>query len=260
MPTRSEPWPEGTPTWIDLGSEDLEGAKAFYSGLFGWDYVSGGQEAGGYLLAVLDGKAVAGIGPKQDQQMPTVWTSYFGSDDVDATAEKVTESGGHVVAPPFGVMDSGRMAIASDSAGAVFGIWQAGSHIGAERFNEHGALCWTELHTPEYNSAREFYPKVFGGEVSDISEESFVYSTFRRASDGEEVAGMLQDDRLPEAGPAYWLAWFASNDVDASIATALALGGSVLLEPSDSPFGRMAIARGPQGETFGLIAAPPESH
>ncbi|MFJ3956368.1 VOC family protein [Arthrobacter sp. NPDC090010] len=258
MPIRNEPWPEGTPTWVDLGSDDVEAAKAFYTGLFGWEYLSGGEEAGGYVLAQLDGKAVAGLGSKQDPQMPTVWTTYLAADDVDATTIKVGDAGGQIIAPPFDVMDSGRMAIASDTAGAAFGIWQAGTHIGAERYNEHGALCWNELHTRDYDAAREFYPAVFGVEFHDISGEGFVYSTFKRASDGQEVGGIHHDGQMPEGMPNYWLAWFAADDVDAGIAKAVELGATVLMPPMDSPFGRMSVIQGPQGEAFGLITLPTE--
>ncbi|XAS72140.1 hypothetical protein VUN82_24215 [Micrococcaceae bacterium Sec5.1] len=64
MSTQTEKWPAGTPAWVDLGVDDLPAAKAFYSELFGWDYLSGDEEAGGYLLAQLDGQAVGGTGPQ----------------------------------------------------------------------------------------------------------------------------------------------------------------------------------------------------
>lgn len=258
MPTRDVPWPNGTPTWVDLGSGDIEAAKGFYSGLFGWDYLSGGEDSGGYLLATLGGKAVAGIGPKQESQMPTVWTTYLASDNVDATARKVETAGGQLIAPPFDVMDSGRMAIAADTAGAAFGIWQAGTHIGAERFNEHGALCWNELHTREYDAAATFYPQVFDIELTDISTETFTYATFNRKSDGEEVGGVHHDGHMPEDLPNYWLAWFAADDVDLSVSRATELGASVLMPPTDSPFGRMSVIQGPEGEALGLITLPTE--
>lgn len=258
MTTRTTPWPDGTPTWVDLGTDDVEAAKAFYTSLFGWDYLSGGQESGGYLLAQIDGKAVAGIGPKQDAQMPTVWTTYIGSSDVDASAQAVSAAGGQLLAPPFDVMDSGRMAVAVDTVGAVFGIWQAGSHIGSERVNEHGALCWNELHTRDDDAAKAFYSAVFGYEYNDISDEGFTYATFKLAGDGSEVGGIHKDTQLAEGMPNYWLTWFAANDVDASTASAAELGATILMPAMDSAFGRMSIVQAPQGEVFGLITIPSE--
>ncbi|MFJ4226390.1 VOC family protein [Paenarthrobacter nicotinovorans] len=256
MSTKISSWPEGTPMWVDLGVEDPEAAKAFYSGLFGWEYLSGGEDSGGYLLAQVGGRAVAGIGPKQDPDAPNVWTTYFASDDVDVTAKKVTASGGQVVAPPFDVMDSGRMALAMDSIGAVFGIWQAGNHIGAERVNEHGALCWNELHTSDYEAARTFYSDVFDVSFQDITKDEFVYFTIKRPQDGREVGGIHYDTELALGAPDHWLAWFASDNVQRTATEATALGASLVMPVMDSPLGRMAIIQAPQGEVFGIIDAP----
>jgi predicted enzyme related to lactoylglutathione lyase len=256
MSTRISSWPAATPMWVDLGADDPEAAKDFYSGLFGWDFISGGEDAGGYVLACAGGRAVAGLGPKQDPQMPTTWTTFLGSDDVDVTAKKVAAAGGQLIAQPFDVMDSGRMALAVDSAGAVFGVWQAGNHIGAERVNEHGALCWNELHTRDYAAARSFYAEVFDVSYQDVTEDGLVYSTIRRPLDGREVGGVHHDTSLSGTTPNHWMTWFASDYVEGSATRAVELGATLLEPVTDSPLGRMAVVRGPQGEKFGLIDAP----
>ena len=46
MVTRDTAWPAGTPCWIDLGTRDVAGARAFYGGLFGWQIDDGPPEAG----------------------------------------------------------------------------------------------------------------------------------------------------------------------------------------------------------------------
>jgi predicted enzyme related to lactoylglutathione lyase len=258
MPDRSTPWPEGTPTWLDLAADDVESATAFYSDLFGWAYESGGEESGGYLLARLDGMAVAGIGPKQGAHGPTAWTTYLAADDADAVVAAVGRAGGQVLAGPVDVMGSGRMAVAMDTVGAVFGIWQAGSHIGAERVDEHGSSCWNELHTRDHDAARRFYAEVFGATFGELFGDDLVYSVLKRASDGKEVAGVYRDDHLLAGVPDHWLAWFASDDADASTARAVELGARVLVPAADSAFGRMSVVEGPQGEAFGLISLPSE--
>ncbi|SEJ14798.1 hypothetical protein SAMN04487917_10428 [Arthrobacter sp. yr096] len=256
MSTKISNWPAATPIWVDLGIDDLQAAKAFYSDLFGWDYVSGGQDSGDYLLAHVDGRAVAGLGPKQDPAMPTVWTTFLASDDVDTTAKKVVAAGGQLIASPFDVMDSGRMALAMDTVGAVFGVWQAGNHIGAERVNEHGALCWNELHTRDYTGARSFYAQAFDVSYQDVAEEGLVYSTIRRPLDGREVGGIHHDTELSEDVPNHWMTWFASDYVEGTATRAVELGATLLGPVADSPLGRMAVVRAPQGEVFGIIDAP----
>lgn len=257
MSVRTEPWPDGTPNWVDLGVDDVDAAKKFYAELFGWEYVNGGEQSGGYELAQIDGRAVAGIGPRQDAATPTVWTTYFAADDADKTADEIGRAGGRLLFPVMDVMASGRMTVAFDSVGAVFGVWQAGDHIGAERVNEHGALCWNELHTRDYDAARAFYAAVFGYEYQDVSAEGMVYATLQRVSDRKDIGGVHHDLDLPAGAPDHWLTWFASDDVDATTAKAEQLGAVPVMPAVDTPFGRMAIVQGAQGEVFGVIALPP---
>jgi predicted enzyme related to lactoylglutathione lyase len=256
MSTKISNWPAATPMWVDLGVDDPAGAKDFYTNLFGWEFVPGGEDSADYLLAHLGGRAVAGVGPKQDPGMPTVWTTFLASDDVDVTSKKVVAAGGQLIAPPFDVMDSGRMALALDAAGAVFGVWQAGTHIGAERVNEHGALCWNELHTRDYNAARSFYAEVFDVSYQDVTEEGLVYSTMRRPVDGREVGGVQHNTELSEDVPNHWLTWFASDYVEGTANRAVELGSTLLMPVTESTMGRMAVVRAPQGEVFGIIDAP----
>lgn len=256
MAVRETPWPEGTPSWADLAVDDIAGAQAYYAALFGWTYTSAGEQAGGYQLALVDGKVVAGLGPKQDAHQPTVWTAYLAVDDADETSGRIASAGGTVIAPPFDVMDAGRMAVAADSVGATIGIWQARASIGAERTNEPGALCWNELHTRDYERAREFYAQVFGFDYTDLPGDDFTYSMFKRVSDGQDVGGIHHDTTLPPDASSYWLSWFAVADTDATAATAAGLGSTLVMPAADSPFGRMAVVQAATGEVFGIIALP----
>ena len=75
---------------------------------------------------------------------------------------KVKEAGGAVMVEPMDVMDLGRMAIFADPTGAVLGVWQPGTFIGAEIVNEPGALSWNEVNTRDPGAAKVFYGSVFG--------------------------------------------------------------------------------------------------
>jgi uncharacterized protein len=57
--------------------------------------------------------------------------------------------------------------------------------------------------------------------------------------------------------PNHWHVYFAVADADATVARATELGGSILVEPFDTPVGRMAVIRDPQGATFSIIQPPP---
>ena len=70
-----------------------------------------------------------------------------------------------MVMDPFDVMDHGRMAVLTDPEGAVFNVWQAKDHKGAQVVNEHGALNFNGLATRDLDGAKAFYGAVFGWEV-----------------------------------------------------------------------------------------------
>lgn len=254
MPTRDEAWPQGTPCWIDCQVNDTAAARDFYSALFGWEIQDGPPEAGGYLMATLDGRPAAGIGPKPEGmgEMPSVWTTYFAAERADEIAQRVSESGGQVLMPPFDVLDVGRMFVAADPAGGVFGVWEAKAHTGSGVYNQHGAYCWNELHTPAYDRAHEFYHSMFGWQYNEIGDgENFTYSTFALPGDGHELGGMMDASAL--STPPYWLTWIQVDDTDGALAKATELGASVIMGPDDGPFGRSGILQAPQGEVFAVI-------
>ena len=255
MPTRDDAWPAGTPSWVDLAADDPKAAGEFYGQLFGWTINDPGEDAGGYLLAMKDERPAAGIGPKPTPEMPSNWATYIATDDADATAKAVEAAGGSLHMEPFDVMDNGRMFFGTAPDGSTFGVWQAGNHIGAGIYNEPGAYSWNELHSHDLDAAKAFYAEVFGYTYDDLSSPEFTYFTFKRASDGEPVGGMGTAVMMPEGVPSVWLAWFTVDSCDDAAAKVGELGGSVLMPPNDSPFGRMAVVAGAQGETFGVIAA-----
>jgi hypothetical protein len=255
MVTRDTAWPPGTPCWADLSADDPEQARAFYAGLFGWNIPPGPPEAGGYSIADVGGRAVAGIGPKMGApDAPVAWTTHLATDDAEGTAGRITAAGGQLFMEPFDVMDIGRMAIAADPAGAVFGIWQSASFTGARLANEPGAMIWNEQLSRDLDGSKAFYQAVFGYGYGDISDGGFRYATFEL--DGAIVGGIgeLGPDQPAEV-PARWSAYFAVPDADAALSSAVRLGGRVIAPAWDSPYGRMGIISDPQGGVFSVMAA-----
>jgi uncharacterized protein len=253
MVTRDTVWPGGTPCWVDLGVDDIDKARAFYSGLFGWDIQPGPPEAGGYAIALLRGRPAAGIGPKMGPaETPTVWTTYLAADSADDTAAKVKTAGGQLLTDLMDVMDAGRMAIAADPAGAVFGIWQGRAHTGAGIANEPGSLCWNENMSRDFDGSKAFYHAVFGYDYDDMSDGGFSYATLKLGDDIVGGIGGLPAD-VPAGVPAHWSAYFAVADTDAALQTVTGLGGSVVRPAWDSPYGRMATVSDDQGAAFSVI-------
>ena len=242
----------GTPSWVDIGTADVDAARAFYSAVFGWDIPEGNPEFGGYTMASLNGKQICGFGPQQNPG-PPYWTSYVTVEDVDASAATVVEAGGQVLAPPMEVGTAGKMAVLMDPQGAAFAIWQAGETIGCELVNEPGALCWNELNARDVDAALAFYPKVFGWGSQTSTEGPFPYTEWKLGEDS--IGGLMaMPPMVPEQVPSFWLVYFAVADCDATLAKITELGGSSMMPPMDIPIGRFAVVTDPEGATFAIIA------
>jgi predicted enzyme related to lactoylglutathione lyase len=248
----------GTPSWVDLMTTDADAARDFYAAVLGWDFTVGGEDVGFYSNAVLGGESVAGIMPIADgQQMPPAWTTYLATDDLDRTVALAGAADGQILLPPMDVEQGdvhvGRMAMAMDPTGAAFGIWEAGSHRGAGIVNEPGALSWNELVTTDAPAARGFYGQVFGWGYEQIGDgETFDYTTVMLGE--RAVAGIMQmGPDFPAGTPSHWMTYFAVADADAAVEAVVAAGGTVLSQPADSPYGRMARVLDPQGAAFTVI-------
>jgi uncharacterized protein len=137
--------------WSDLNTRDVEGAKAFYGAVFGWeasrvDFGFGESymwRVPGYAdflerndPGVRQRHVEAGapegftdaIGWMQqmtsdqfpDDALPH-WSVTFSVDDTDAIAERTKQLGGRVTVPPFDVPYA-RIAVVSDPQGAMFSV------------------------------------------------------------------------------------------------------------------------------------------
>ena len=256
MVTRETPWPDGTPCWVDLGTNDIPKAIAFYTSQFGWQAEPGPAEMGGYSVATFGGRNVAGIGPIMGPAgTPSTWTTYFASADADAAAERITAAGGQLLAEPMDVMEQGRLVVAMDVTGAAFGIWQARDHTGVQIANVPGAFTWSEHMSQDFEGAKAFYAAVFGYEYGDMSSDGFSYATM--LINGQQVVGGM--GAFPaEAGdhPAQWNVYFGTTDTDKAVGTATGNGVRVLRPAADSPYGRVAVVTDADGAAFSLISTP----
>ena len=247
------PQPLGTPTFVDLGIPDLDRAMEFYGAVFGWDFEVGGEETGRYTICRVDGRAVAAIMPNPDQAATDFWWSvYLATDDCAATAKRIEDAGGRLVQPPMDVMEQGRMAIAIDPVGAQFGLWEAGSFVGAELVNEPGALLRNDLVTPTPGPARDFYAAVFDFTLDGNPDLPGLDFTFLRRPDGHEIGGIVGDPSAPSSS---WGTLFEVADTDAAVAGARAAGGSAT-DPQDFVYGRTAQITDPFGTVFEVGARP----
>lgn len=113
---------------VELQTNDLAKAKAFYSKLFDWKLedlpmpggrgtytmIGVGEGTGGGMMA---SQALAGAPPQ--------WLAYVGVDDVAKSTARAKELGGKLIMDKMEVGDFGWMSILADPTGATFALWQA---------------------------------------------------------------------------------------------------------------------------------------
>lgn len=247
----------GVFNWVDLSAKDMTAAAAWYGELFGWAMQSQDTQGGPpYAMLTLGGKSVAGMGElsteMQTAGVPPVWNTYVAVDDAAAVAAKVTEHGGTVVLPVMQVMGAGSMAIFADPEGAVFCVWQADAHIGAERVNEPNTFSWTELMTRDIEAAQAFYGNVFGWTFKTSDVGGTPYHLIHVGD--REVGGMLQMDGPQFEGMrSMFTAYFTVADITAAVETVTKTGGTVMVPPTKIPVGTFAVVADPQGASFTLF-------
>jgi predicted enzyme related to lactoylglutathione lyase len=115
----------GALNWNELQTRDVEGAKAFYATVFGWQ--PDDQEFGGmtYTMFNVGDVPVAGAMPTPSQvadEVPAFWLSYFTVEDCDVAVARVQELGGSVLGLPHTLEGVGRFAVVADPHGAIFGV------------------------------------------------------------------------------------------------------------------------------------------
>ena len=243
----------GTFCWTDLSTTDQAAAKAFYGELFGWEAedipVGDGIT---YSMQRLGGRDVAAISPQQPQQrdagVPPTWNSYVAVESADAAAERAGELGATVHAPPFDVMEAGRMAVIQDPQGAFFMVWQANQQIGAGLVNAPGALSWNELASPDMDASSKFYGDLFGWETSPFEGSPQPYLVIQNQGRGNGGVRELG----PPGVPPHWLVYLATDDLDSAVAKVGELGGSTMVDAMDIGIARIAVVQDPQGAAFAL--------
>jgi predicted enzyme related to lactoylglutathione lyase len=245
----------GTFSWVDLTSTDQAAAKEFYSSLFGWEAQDSPVGEGAYYsMMLVGGKHVCAIAPQPQQQreagMPAMWNSYITVESADEAAERAKELGANVHAPPFDVMQAGRMAVIQDPQGAFFMVWEPRENIGAQLVNAPGALVWNELSSSDLEASSAFYGGLFGWQVAPFEGSPEPYLSIKN---GEANNGGMREPSAPGTPP-HWLVYFGMEEIEAGLAKVSELGGTILAGPIDIQIAKIGVVMDPQGAVFALYA------
>jgi uncharacterized protein len=255
-------YPAGVPCWVQLETADTAAAADFYGALFGWEFAAADpRDPGAFLFARLDGQDVGALARSD---APAGWVSFIACDDVEAACAAVSAAGGIVIAAPDAGSPFGRGATCADPQGAVFHLWQAGSHPGSQVVNAPGAWNFSDLHTGDAEASLAFYGAAFGwrvdaglgagmirlpgyGDHLAATSDPDIHERQRFAPEGfaDVIAGLTPT----EGAAAEWWIRFAVADRDASVAVVEKLGGSVETV-GQSEWVKDAVVRDPAGARF----------
>ncbi|HWF54153.1 MAG TPA: VOC family protein [Solirubrobacteraceae bacterium] len=254
-----EHYPPGAPCWVDVLADDPAAARAFYAGVFGWEFAGPGAmpDGGEYHVARLGEADVAGVGCAPDDAGAVPWTTYVRVASLEETTAHAVAAGARVIAEPFDALPAGRAAAVADPAGGVIGLWEPAERAGAARVNEPSAWAMSVLQPSDAPAATAFYEAVFGwqawtppGDASGIvlwRLPGYFGGEPSQPVPRDVVAAMLP---ASDDAPAGWSVDFWIADADAAATAAAELGGSVLGEPHDAPPFRRAVLADPSGAAF----------
>jgi hypothetical protein len=204
--------------WGDLISQDVEGSKAFYGGLFGWSFSTNGR----YSTVMNGGVPIAGIVKARDEERGTEWIGNLSVTDVDRATE-IFRKRGTVDLEPVDAPDRGRISLVSTPGGAISLLVRATGGDPPDADPVVGGWLWWELWTHDVPGSLALLVEATGIEPETIDLNGEAYHVLRDAK--ARRAGI--NDAPPEVHPT-WLPYFRVADLDVSIEQAVALGARLV--------------------------------
>lgn len=253
MSEATKPAVHGRPCWVELYTRQPEVAAQFYRELFGWT-ITTGEEGGPMARPVSVGEhLIASIEDLADGVLESDgWLVTLQGFEMDRLAARVEAAGGQVVVGPIEVDEVMSYAVVRDRDGLFVGVLDDPSFAPVPP--AEGAPVWYDVLTRDLEAGAAFYREAMG------------WSLRREAADGQEVPyysnwqgdesvcgiGELASLGGPDASPA-WQVYFYVGDVDAACRRVVELGGNIISQAADTPWGRMAEVADPLGARFVLF-------
>lgn len=105
-----------------INAEDVDRARAFYEGIFGWNFTPLGPP--GFFQTCDAGKGVKGALQKQQGSHRGAFIPTFEVEDIRATLASIEASGGKIAMPPFRIDGVGEIGYFEDPDGNLCGLGQ----------------------------------------------------------------------------------------------------------------------------------------
>ena len=251
------PVPAGIPCWIELACREQATAERFYGGLFGWAYSTIRDPAtpdGRYAVASLDGKPTGGL-YRAASHGPVGWVPNISVPHTASAAEWVEHLGGRITLGPAPIPHRGTILHAIDACGAPVVFWEVPPDWEFATGTPN-TFSGVDLNTHDGVAADHFYTKLFNYSSHQIGDgDSLDYAEWM-IEHTPVLYRYVMGAEYGQDTPPHWLVYFDIDPLrgtDAVAGEAIMLGGTVVLQPYDTPFGRMAILADPEGSVFAVI-------
>lgn len=237
--------------WFDLATSDVEAAKRFYGGLFGWRFSDLAEGDVRYTVVMNGNRMIAGIvADPEANGSESLWVGSISVPDVDRATEQTREAGGVIHDPPQDLEDRGRTAFVTDPQGASVAFLRASGGDPPDREPAAGDFGWVELWTPDLAGSLAFYASLgyTAGGLQIKGDEP--YRVLKVA--GEPQAGVVGLER-GDAG-AGWLPYVAVEDLAATLEKVAELRGQVVVDPDPQyAEGQAAVIVDPTGAALAVF-------
>ncbi len=244
--------------WFDLVTDDVDGARRFYTELFGWNFQTYGQGESEYTVILHRKRPIGGLvveKPSGEDRNENQWVGYISVPDVKDTVKAVKKGAGEVLLAPTKLPGHGSYAVFTDPEGAVFAVCHSSSGDPPDYQPQVNEWLWAECWSHAPAKAARFYRSIGDYTISKVAVDTD-HVALHLKSQGFGRAGVVRIPE-PEIKPG-WLYYVRVENLDETIKRAESLGGKVLMAPSDSPdAAHIAIIEDPTGAPFGIAAWNP---
>jgi predicted enzyme related to lactoylglutathione lyase len=176
-------------------------------------------------------------------QATSSWLVEFTVGSIKLAVEHCTALGASVVS------ENATTVTLVDARGVRFALTER--RRASELAIRSGSVHLADLYTRDIERQVQFYARVFNLTVNVLPDDPVDY--IQLSASDEHVLGLLDASSfLDRESPDQWLPYLSFGDVDAAVARATALGALVVVPATDSPTGRYAIIRDPQGVLVGF--------